>query len=349
MLIRKDITALFDIPAPAGKYHGYSALTPPPEHSMVIDPDRFVRISEGGCVNAGCLRLDPLKTKAERDEQVDRLVAAALKVDVKTYLPEQFFLVTVFQKWRHISEPYNFEIVGPEWEIDSRLERIRHWAQTDDFREAFIYHYSGTRVEPFMWARYTPRYAQWMLRKYLTWRDPHGIVSHSVREWLEAVEDMKGDPVLGATITELQERLIAVAPEEQARCYRCYREIMGMWDSFGSWQWCDVCVLLANNAVYPRIISIHGIMNAGSSYIDTAETKAGRQYYLVTFVLRGDYLSVRHANWPGTTGTIWFTDEMLICNWWLNGAQEPLRYHAVMDGRNIMWSTGGSWTPATPY
>ena len=174
-----NLAELFNIQAPAGKYHGYTSVEL--HHGKIIPLEA---LTEFWCPNAGVMRLDPKPTpEARRDElagilkDLDRAYA-----HWSSYLPEQYYLAQKMQGWHHLGSEYNYEIsFGLEkpnncWHGNSQLilESIRVW------------HYSGKcGLQPWMFTDFEePCSAKEWLKKHYTTHDPGGVVTAAFSEWL---------------------------------------------------------------------------------------------------------------------------------------------------------------------
>ena len=247
--------------APAAKCHGtvsqYACnlgscdfLVEQLRHGELI-PAKF-REGSVWCLNAGVMRLDPLRTLAERRAQVESMLEEVRQRDWATYLPEQYYLAEKLTEWRHIDQHWNWEVC-PEWDdpgttrpVRSSYKRARvaGWAgyygengyEGGDELDAQqvlarvrVWHFSGR------WET-----APWMFQQELdtgavhraamqecSARDPGGVVAQAMCEWRQALDSLLHDDALAAAMGPLaasaeELRQIAIARTAQA------------------W-WCEVC------------------------------------------------------------------------------------------------------------
>jgi hypothetical protein len=113
--IRRNIQSLFEVPAPAGKYHWNS-------YACDLDEDAVLRRHGipfpeqppgSWCPNAGVLRLDPPSRADARRELVNRMeheITTSGGSFGKNALPEQYYLAERLSGWHHISEEFNLEL-----------------------------------------------------------------------------------------------------------------------------------------------------------------------------------------------------------------------------------------------
>ena len=106
-----DLTVLFEVKAPAGKYHrvedmpiGVSL-----EHGKPIPQEA---LHEFWRPNAGVLRIDPKRTAEARRQHLQEMLWDIRhdNAHVPTYLPEQYYLAQKLDGWHHIDFTYNHEV-----------------------------------------------------------------------------------------------------------------------------------------------------------------------------------------------------------------------------------------------
>ena len=187
---------------PAGMYHGRCSEWYTPEHGGLISLEAL----RDGCVNAGLLRLDP-PPQAERHALVSEMVAEAMSIPAQeaSNLPEQYYLVNKLSGWHHVSVQWNCEVV-PYFYVEeasadspSRIERSRMaiaWHQLgnnqDELREKVgMFHFSGRALHPWWYLSFSPEEATAHLNQAFCARDPRGLTSLAVSEWLTAAEELK--------------------------------------------------------------------------------------------------------------------------------------------------------------
>jgi hypothetical protein len=137
LLVQNNVDCLFDVSAPAAKYHGtrHASLT----HGGLLPEE--VRKDQNWCPNAGVMRLDPCPTQQERWEMMctmEHEISDGMGL-WKTMLPEQYYLAQRLHCWRQIDSKFNLEL----YEITS----------LDQLRRASIVHFSGKSSwdQPTVW------------------------------------------------------------------------------------------------------------------------------------------------------------------------------------------------------
>jgi hypothetical protein len=121
VVVRRSPAELFEIPAPAGMYHGPWAERGSARHGKTLSAEAF---SKGGCVNAGLLRLDPSPGAAARRQLVETMLAEVRELgeESSSYLPEQYYMVQKLPDWHHIGVAWNCE-VNPLYYVEASQPR----------------------------------------------------------------------------------------------------------------------------------------------------------------------------------------------------------------------------------
>lgn len=195
---RRDLTPLFDVPAPAGMHHGDHRGGGRLEHGEVIETRTL-----GGrwwCINAGVMRLDPAPSARARRRGVRSMVSEVKQLRYKTALPEQYFLAGRLKGWRHLDSAWNME-VGPAYEDPgftwprelaqkaAEANRGRLWFQ-QAIDEVKVFHFSGTKMHPWLSMDQTPQEAHQEALAEWRHRDPRQLVATAVLEWRTALEEV---------------------------------------------------------------------------------------------------------------------------------------------------------------
>jgi hypothetical protein len=220
--VRKDPSPLFEVPAPAGMYHGHEKFRRAVRHCGEISREAL----ECGCINAGLMRLDPPRGRAARRHLLDEMLneVAGITEEEQTFLPEQYYLVRKLSGWRHIDVSWNCE-VNPALYIDegfpcsqsdqladnsstptARLEWAdmpNDWWQLGMKHEELsevvgMFHFSGNYLEPWWYLHLSADRARASLRKQFRHRDARGMVALAISDWLLSVEELKQDRALEA-------------------------------------------------------------------------------------------------------------------------------------------------------
>jgi len=137
-----------------------------------------------------------------------------------------------------------------------------------------------------------------------------------------------------------------------------WRDVLAEWDLFSVWKWCDVCLLTAWNdwTQCSTLVGCEELMKSTDGlYVDTEATRRNNKFF-VQFTrcqdqslfpgLPEEFLTYRHSKWPSSLGALWFTGKEVHSVWQYGSG--PIRYNAVMNGRNIVWANECCWTPAQP-
>ena len=199
----RDLTVLFEVPAPAGKYHpNYWAAGFKPRHGELLPPEAQESI---WCPNTGVVRLDPQRTadarRAEMAELLDALAGAG--EEDASYLPDQYFLAQRLTGWRHIGECFNLEVAlgteclqspeetqgaaGPR--IELRCDDLQ--PQEDLLSRTYVWHYSGKAgLQPWMFQDVQGPLAvkTWLCQHYGV-QDPNVVIATAFMEWRQALDD----------------------------------------------------------------------------------------------------------------------------------------------------------------
>eukprot|EP00930_Biecheleria_cincta_P046206 TRINITY_DN31875_c0_g1_i1.p1 TRINITY_DN31875_c0_g1~~TRINITY_DN31875_c0_g1_i1.p1 ORF type:complete len:460 (-),score=83.08 TRINITY_DN31875_c0_g1_i1:163-1503(-) len=226
VVIRRSPAELFDIPAPAGMYHGTWGNRMLATHGQPLPADVFERYN--GCVNAGMLRLDPAEGgKIARRKQLDEMLREVSEITEKesSYLPEQYYIVQKLQGWHHIDVAWNCEVaplvyVDPYIVSESASSKVQHavmpwdWyelgsCQEDLAKAIGMFHFSGTFLEPWWYLHLTSDRAQALLRKQFQTRDARGMIALAVAEWLSSVAELRKSAMLGRQELEYVEELLS--------------------------------------------------------------------------------------------------------------------------------------------
>ena len=193
ILVRsKKIGELFEIPAPAGMFHGMTQMVL--KHGQIIDQSEFDS-SCSGCVNAGVLRIDPLQTDAEQHCQKRTLEKLALCIPATeaTMLPEQYFLVRhVPGPWHHVSALWNYE-VGASVQIqngDIEVYNTGEWADVNP-ADAVVFHFSGLDCSPWYYLVFDVAKVYEEVQTRYGWRDHSGSIAIAIQEWVSCVKEVQ--------------------------------------------------------------------------------------------------------------------------------------------------------------
>ena len=199
-----DLTPLFNVQAPAGKYHisGYEATPVALEHGKPVPQE-----ARNGCwcTNAGVLRLDPKTTAAARLVDISEILEDLQRGDElePTYLPEQYYLAQKLHGWHHISYFYNHEVGLEGMPFDSA---VRPPGQLWDIpSNSKVWHYSGKcGMQPWMFLDFAEpsEIQEWLVQHYNS-LDPGGIVATAFSEWFSSLQDLLNEPHGIATCREV--------------------------------------------------------------------------------------------------------------------------------------------------
>eukprot|EP00419_Tripos_fusus_P054648 CAMPEP_0172808686 /NCGR_PEP_ID=MMETSP1075-20121228/7836_1 /TAXON_ID=2916 /ORGANISM="Ceratium fusus, Strain PA161109" /LENGTH=650 /DNA_ID=CAMNT_0013647869 /DNA_START=83 /DNA_END=2033 /DNA_ORIENTATION=- len=191
---RADLSALFDVQAPAGMHHGDRRSGKPLQHGQPIAPE----CDGWWCVNAGVLRLDPGPTRQARRQNVASLVDDVRRIRWPTALPEQYFLAGRMEGWRHLDPRWNME-VGPHYDDPgftwprtqarqaSAVPRGQLWLgqAVEDVR---VFHFSGTKLHPWWYVDLSPQAAFDEASALWYHRDPRRLIATAIFEWRLALD-----------------------------------------------------------------------------------------------------------------------------------------------------------------
>ncbi|CAE8605029.1 unnamed protein product, partial [Polarella glacialis] len=207
VIVRKDPSPLFEVPAPAGMYHGDWVSRRASTHGGLLPEEALT----SGCVNAGLLRLDPPADKIARRQLLEEMMeeVASLTVADESYLPEQYYLVRKLAAWRHLDVSWNCE-VNPEVYVETAYSKGKargksstvvvaempsDWWQLGDTEDDLansvgMFHFSGTHLEPWWYLHLSAASAKAVLRSHFRNRDSRGMVALAVCDWLQGIEDL---------------------------------------------------------------------------------------------------------------------------------------------------------------
>jgi hypothetical protein len=267
ILLRQDPSPLFDVPAPAGMYHGSWDRTPR-AHGSVIPLAAFgERNSRKGCVNAGVLRIDPAQAAERRERELKDMLRDVQRLtwEDASNLPEQYFLVHRFKTWRHLHVGWNCEVY-PKYYIDEdgaviRCQLPQDWNDLGDSQETLsrsvkIFHFSGEWMHPWWFVHLSPAQGGAAVRRLLHHRDPRGLAALAIEEWLQGLEDMQDNAAFGledreqikAHVDSLQVTTRAWWHSHTQPCISCF----GM----AAWNWshrtyaCEECDVAAHLGMF---------------------------------------------------------------------------------------------------
>ena len=211
-----DLTSLFDVKAPAGKYHGYTAVGL--EHAKLVPQE-----DRNGfwCINAGVLRLDPKTTAEDRRFDLSVILMDLMRNDKlePTYLPEQYYLAQRLHGWHHICRSYNHEVGLEGMPSDSA---VRPPDQLCDIPSK-VWHYSGKcGMQPWMFLDFheTSEIKEWLGKHYYS-LDSGGIVAISFSEWFAALQVLRKEPHGIAGIRNVIESLDRLAERSESERRWC--------------------------------------------------------------------------------------------------------------------------------
>ena len=207
-----DFTALFQVPAPAGKYHGVDHGNRTQHRIRVMHGKPLPEEAQHSwwCANVGVLRLDPCPSVAERQKVMDDILQDLdQSVDWQpTYLPEQYYLAQRLTGWRHISFYWNHEVsLGVEFSDQWAWYALRDnssSASSDSEIEALdkiekdtkVWHYSGkSGMQPWMFQDFEShaQVKEWLLEHW-NMMDPGGIATTAFAEWRRALQCLLDEP-----------------------------------------------------------------------------------------------------------------------------------------------------------
>lgn len=252
IIVRRSPAELFQVPAPAGMYHGHWDRSKA-RHGEPIPEEAFYDHGRVGCINAGLMRLDPPSSKKERRHKVDDLVKKvhALTEKEQSYLPEQYFLVKQLKGWRHIEVSWNCEVTA-EWFIQSvhrnnrrnkadkalKAVEVLRAEMPDDWwalgseeqlgNRVGMFHFSGTWLYPWWYSHLPPLEAMKMIKEQYKFRDARGMMALAVFDWLSALQELRKcesfQPEQAAYLRDVIERYEYVSQywwDEIEKCEKC--------------------------------------------------------------------------------------------------------------------------------
>jgi len=214
LLVRDNIYCLFDVLAPAAKYHGDRW-----QHESLLHGELLpAAVTEGDwwCPNAGVMRLDPHATQEERLKMMHAMeheISAGVGL-TKSNLPEQDYLAQRLSGWRLIDSRFNLEL----YEVTS----------FDQIQSASVVHFSGKSscLQPTHWLDVDPEGLQQFVEK---WCNRHTSLEHvpiqvfifACREWREVLDllvtDSEGWTAAAQdAVQQVLKRLRCQAPEERS-------------------------------------------------------------------------------------------------------------------------------------
>ena len=91
-----NLEELFEVIAPAGKYHCSRYEGDEPAHGELLPATFCTQTSWSP--NAGVMRLDPLPSKQKRLAQVAEMIDDVMLCEGESYLPEQYYLAEKLQQ-----------------------------------------------------------------------------------------------------------------------------------------------------------------------------------------------------------------------------------------------------------
>lgn len=262
-----DVGHLFDLCAPAAKYHCAEYPGASLDHGEEIP--LWLREGYQWSPNAGVMRLDPLPTLSERRAQVNAMMNEIAQRDKETYLPEQYYLAERLTGWRHIDQNWNWE-VWPEWDdtgithpvpLACRKAKLAGWAgyytgrESDDLpdaegvlRNVRIWHFSGSwDTAPWMYLDLPDAASvRQAISKRFSARDPAGIVASAHFEWRSALDELLTEPCedlsfLHNAVAALAARAVQALADAWA-CDYCgvpCRRVRKVWDVPWSGEYCS--------------------------------------------------------------------------------------------------------------
>ena len=241
---------LFEVAAPAGKFHCIRYHGPEPRHAEIISMEVRQECRHHWSPNAGVMRLDPRATLDQRRSQVADMISDIIQREGKSFLPEQYFLAQYFCDWRHVNKSWNWE-VWPEWddpcithplpEACKRAQR-QGWAGyylgicPDSVPEAStvladvrVWHFSGSwDTAPWMFQNLVDADAVRVeaMQRFRS-RDPGGVVATALYEWRSALDEIVVDTDAALDVNPLRAAVSALASQAA--------------DSLGNGWTCDGC------------------------------------------------------------------------------------------------------------
>ena len=224
LLLRKSPKVLFEVEAPAGKFHDPDHCWPEydpdkpkthkggPAHGERFDaprrlPKEAMREGFGGwCVNCGVFRFDPLPRRKERYEQVDEWIRCihAQRGQTRSMLPEQHFLAEHLTAWHHLAGRWNVETIDfARWAREKALQSacVLHFSGKDGFNEPWAFLDKGIS-DPGRDTETRKRDLDEYEAEVQTWYDKHStlldtrtasgkVVAPLFKEWREVLDELR--------------------------------------------------------------------------------------------------------------------------------------------------------------
>ncbi|CAK9086424.1 unnamed protein product [Durusdinium trenchii] len=221
VIVRSSPAPLFEVPAPAGMYHGRWDRGQA-QHGVPLPPEAFYDDGCIGCVNAGLLRFDPPANSSARRALVKNMLeqVKALSKSDESYLPEQYFMVKELNGWHHIAVAWNCE-VNPEWFIQygrgkRRAHSVLKAEMHDDWwklggteeelrKNVHMFHFSGQWLQPWWYIHLDPEDAMKVIKKHYACRDKRGMIALAVGDWLRGIQELQKSDEYSAEQAVFQE------------------------------------------------------------------------------------------------------------------------------------------------
>lgn len=223
-----DLSALFDVRAPAGKYHGANYYGPQPEHNRCIPESLMDR--HWWCPNAGVLRVDPLPTREEREGQLLEMLKEMNAWNYPSFLPEEYFLAHFFRSWHHIGQIWNYEIgfESNSHEKSTKVARAEKeseqhgsWLDLESDgaqirTDVLVWHFSGmfdTQPWMFLGIPTSKQVREFASKAWFAARDPGGVLSAAVVGWRQALDELLSSNTNGGDLRVLREAVEILASQ----------------------------------------------------------------------------------------------------------------------------------------
>lgn len=228
-----DLSPLFEVPAPAAMHHG--ACSAHLAHGELIPKDAM---DYRWCVNAGVMRLDPMRTSEQRKRHFERMAEEVQEIRRPTMLPEQYFLVNCIDGWRHLHPRWNMEVgaiyddPGFVWprrqarQVSAKpgMYRGQQWRE-QDVSKVRVFHFSGTKLSPWWYSDMTPEQALEEVQRDWRFRDPRHLLATTIHAWLSALEELELEETAGWAEDVRQPFVTALSRlRKKAWEYRCWEE-----------------------------------------------------------------------------------------------------------------------------